>query len=116
MDYSVKSYESLELPQIRHMLAKECQCEESAALAEALEPAGTLEGARRRMKRTTDAVGLITLYGGLDFGGLRDIERLLLLAEQGGVLSPGDLLTVADVLKVPNEAGRSLHAIVSPIT
>ncbi len=100
MDYSVKSYESLELPQIRHMLAKECQCEESAALAEALEPAGTLEGARRRMKRTTDAVGLITHYGGLDFGGLRDIERLLLLAEQGGSLSPGDLLTVADVLKV----------------
>ena len=100
MEYRIKSYDSLELPMIRQMLAKECQCEESVALALALEPAGTLEGAKRRLKRTSDAVDLITRYGGIDFGGIRDIERLLLLAEQGGVLSPGDLLTVADVLKV----------------
>lgn len=100
MDYNKKSYESLELPQIRQLLAKECQCEESVAMAESLEPAGTPEGARRRLSRTTDAVKLMEHYGSLDFGGLKDIERLLVHTEQGGVLSAGDLLTVADVLKV----------------
>ena len=100
MDYNVKSYESLELPQIRQLLSKECQCEESVAMAFELTPAGTAEGAKRRLRRTSDAVSLITRYGSLDFGGLRNIEHLLLRAEQGGSLSCGELLTVADVLKV----------------
>jgi len=78
-------------------------------LAEKLVPSVDFEEVKRSLKETTDAVTCILRKGSPPLGGIHDIRPYIRRAEAGGMLNPGELLKVADVLR----ASRNLKNYVS---
>ncbi len=75
-------------------------------IALALLPCKTLIKVQGLLNETSDAVSFIVRKGSPPLGGIHDIRASLKRAEVGAVLSPGELLKIADVLR----ASRSLKA------
>lgn len=98
LDLSQKSRKALEYDKITEMLALECSCEESAALARALVPFDDIEKARHAMRETEDACRLSLRFGGPSFYGLKNIKNQLHRAKIGSSLNPRELLDVKSVL------------------
>ncbi|MBQ9106757.1 MAG: endonuclease MutS2 [Clostridia bacterium] len=100
MPYTLKHIRSLELDKILAMLAKRTACPDAAEAALALVPTGHLFEANELMQQTVDAHMLIARFGAPSFGGLTNIKNALARADASGILSMGELLTVASVLHI----------------
>ncbi len=100
MDQHMKrSIHVLELDKILKLLAEETACEEAARLAENLEPSSSLSQVKRLLAETQEAHSLMARFGAPSFGGLKDVSGSLRRAEAGGLLTMGELLRVAQVLR-----------------
>lgn len=94
-----RNIRSLELDKILALLAEETACEDAAELARSLEPSSSLKEVRRRLADTDEAHGLMARFGSPSFSGLRNVTGSLRRAEAGGLLTMGELLRVAGVLR-----------------
>jgi len=99
-----KSLENIEYPAVLQMLSDQAVSEQAKADALALEPLNDRDEIETLLTRCTDACRLLGLYGAPSFSGVRDVSGALKRAEMGGVLSTGELLRVAGVLRAAREA------------
>ncbi len=95
-----KHEKALEFDKILTLLSTFTSCEDSKEMALSLRPETTLPAAQRLMRQTDDAHRLLAKFGGPSFGGLCNVDNGLARAAAGGVLNPGELLRVAEVLRV----------------
>ncbi len=91
---------ALELDKILDMLAGETCCADAAHMARTLRPSGELEMVRRLVEETDDASRLMAGFGSPSFGQLTNVTNPLRRAEAGANLSLGELLRVAEALRV----------------
>lgn len=89
----------IEFDKIIHKLVSECSSSLGKELSEALTPSCIFDHVKLSQHETTQAVSIITAKGMPPFGGLRDIRNSLKKAHKGAVLSPKELLDIADTLR-----------------
>ena len=90
----------LELDKILHRLSACATMPDAAARALEMEPRFSLFEAQHLLKETADAHMLMARFGAPSFGGIQNHNNSLRRAQNGGVLSMGELLGVAEVLRV----------------
>jgi len=90
----------LEFDKITEKLADRASSQLGKDLALTLAPYTGLEQIQSEQKETTDAVTCILRKGSPPLGGIHDIRSAIRRAEAGGMLNPGELLRIADVLRV----------------
>ena len=113
---SKKHIRVLELPKVLERLSLLCHCPDAAEMALQLCPASSLTAAKTLMEQTVEAYTLTARYGAPSFGGLTNVSGCLTRAGAGGTLSMGELLRVAETIRVirslkqwqENHAGTSL--------
>ncbi len=93
----------LELAKILHALEERCATEMAKELARSLLPSSDLEEVRRRLKETSDARRRFDQFGAPPLSGINDIRPILERAQQGMVLEPKELLTIARTLERATE-------------
>src|SRR5579859_2265482 len=106
-----KSLNTLEYPKILERLAREAAFSASKELALALEPGADLREVERRQAYTTEARRLLELRPDAGVRGARDIRPLVLRAERGAMLAPGDLLDVLSTVHSAIYVARLLSRI-----
>lgn len=99
MEYS-KHSRVLELPKILERLSSLCHCPDAAEMALSLVPQTTLLQANQQLRETVEAYTLTAKFGAPSFGGLTNVNGSLVRAGAGGTLSMGELLKVAETLRV----------------
>ncbi|MBQ7375810.1 MAG: endonuclease MutS2 [Clostridia bacterium] len=99
MNITEKTLTTLEFDKIREMLAAHCSTEGAAAMALSLCPDDRREIIERKLRRTTDARKLIDTKGLPPFGTVKDMGDVCERALKGAVLTPRELLDVAQLLK-----------------
>ena len=99
MSFSEKTIHSLEFDKICELLATYAPTEGSKSMARMLMPAEDLDTVILRQRRTTDAKRLCDAKGMPTFGGVRDVSESCERADKGAVLTPGELLSIAAVLR-----------------
>ena len=82
------------------MLASLCANEDAKEAALAVAPAGTLYEAQALVNQTNAAHVLMARYGSPSFGAMKNVNSSVSRANAGGVLTPRELLEVAEVLRV----------------
>ena len=100
MEISEKTLQTLEFDKIRALLAESALTAGARELALRLTPTDREEEIIRRQRRTTDAKRLMHIKGAPSFGEVRDISDACERAVKGAVLTPRELLDVADLLLV----------------
>jgi len=93
-----KSLKILEFPKILEQLAEHTAFSASKALALALRPTNSIESARERQARTSEASRLLSEFADTSVGGARDVRSQAEMASRGGTLSPEELLDVKSTL------------------
>lgn len=91
---------ALELDKILNMLAQQTTCEDARARALKIEPAHGLYEVTLLQNETSDAHMLSGRFGAPSFGGVKNAANPLRRAQAGGMLAMGELLRVAEVLRV----------------
>lgn len=91
---------ALELDKILDMLAGETCCADAAHIARSLRPQTELPLVQRLVEETDDACRLMAGFGTPSFGQLSNVTNPLRRAEAGASLMPGELLRVAETLRV----------------
>ncbi|MCL2546803.1 MAG: endonuclease MutS2 [Oscillospiraceae bacterium] len=104
MDLQQKSMRILELSRILAMLADCAQSAEGKAWTVALIPANNMHDAQCLLDETANAYDCIGTQGSPSFAGLRPVKDIVKRANDGGVLSTGELLQVADLLRTARGA------------
>ncbi len=99
MSFSEKTLHSLEFDKICSLLASFAPTEGSKILANMLTPSSDMDTVLLRQRKTTDAKRLCDAKGMPSFGGVRDVSESCERADKGAVLTPGELLAVAGVLR-----------------
>lgn len=99
MSFSEKTLRSLEFDKICEMLASFAPTEGSKRMARMLMPFDDIDAVLLRQRRTTDAKRLCDAKGMPTFGGVKDVSESCERAEKGAILTPGELLAVAGVLR-----------------
>ena len=99
MTISEKTLRTLEFDKILAMLEDCAETEGAKILARNLRPDTDTYTVLRRLGRTTDARRLSDAQGSPSFGHIRDIGAACERAEKGAVLSPRELMDVANVLR-----------------
>ncbi len=94
-----KVYTTLELDKVLLRLANEARCEDTRSLALNLEPATSFLETRRLMRYTNDAYVLSMRYGSPTIFGVKNITQAVKRADIGAVLTPRELLNIAEVLR-----------------
>ena len=94
-----KVYTTLELDKVLLRLANEARCEDTRSLALNLEPATSFSETRRLMRYTNDAYVLSMRYGSPTIFGVKNITQAVKRADIGAVLTPRELLNIAEVLR-----------------
>lgn len=100
MNISEKILKTLEFDKVRLMLAESALTEGARQRAMLLSPSDDRDEILRRQSRTTDAKRLMNIKGAPSFGEARDISDACERALKGAVLTPRELLDIADILKV----------------
>ncbi len=95
-----KALTTLEFDKIREMLADLCATDGAKAKARRLEPTSDEVVARRSLLQTTEAKKLSGIKGLPSFGKIVDVREIADRAEKSAVLTPRELLDVAEVLRV----------------
>ncbi len=91
---------TLELDKILDLLAGETCCAEAASMARGLRPVTETAQVQRLLDETDDACRLMAGFGSPSFGQLTDVSNPLRRAEAGACLSTGELLRVAETLRI----------------
>ncbi len=99
MSFNEKTLHSLEYDKICELLATFAPTEGSKAMARILMPSSDIDTVLSRQRRTTDAKRLCDAKGMPTFGGVRDVSESCERADKGAVLTPGELLAIATVLR-----------------
>lgn len=95
-----RHYKTLELDKILKLLAEQTSIDDAKEMALSLEPQFELEKVKKLLKQTDDAVVLSGKYGTPSFGGAKNCANALRRAEAGGCLSTGELLQIAETLRI----------------
>ena len=90
---------ALELDKVLERLAGYTACEDAREAALGLRPAKSEEEQCERMQLTFDAYTLEARHGTPSFGGMGNVAHQLRKAASGGVLSMGELLGIASLLR-----------------
>lgn len=99
----------LEYDKIVERLADRASSNLGKELAGELMPSTDFDEIKQALKETTDAVTCILRKGSPPLGGIHDIRSSIQRAVAGGMLNPGELLRVADVLR----ASRKLKGYIT---
>ncbi len=94
-----KAQKTLQFGKILEMLASCATTEGAKQLCRETEPLSDLRAITARLDETTDAERLYRSKGEPSFGFVKDITPLLDRADKGAMLSPGELLDCANVLR-----------------
>ncbi len=95
----MKHWHTLELPKILERLAAYASFSVGAEKARALTPSTDPAEIRERLATTTEARRFLSLYPQTDLGGARDVRPLVEAARREAVLTPPDLLDIAQTLQ-----------------
>ena len=95
-----RHYKTLELDKILKLLAEQTSIDDAKEMSWSLEPQFELEKVKKLLKQTDDAVVLSGKYGTPSFGGAKNCANALRRAEAGGCLSTGELLQIAETLRI----------------
>ena len=95
-----KTLITLEFDKVREMLADLCRTEASKSRALNLQPAHDPVVIKRNLLQTGEAKRLAGIKGLPSFGSISDVRIITDRAEKSAVLTPGELLEVAKVLRV----------------
>lgn len=95
-----RDHVALELPKVLELLAAETTCADAAEAARALTPSPYLAEVQARLNETEAAYRLIAGFGTPSFGQLKNTTNALRRADAGAVLSPRELLQIAETLRV----------------
>lgn len=90
---------SLDFDKILDKLATQTSCPDAEDMARELKPAKDLASAQKLLSETVDAYILLAKFGGPSFGGLKNVNGLMHVASNGGILSMKDLLDCASTLR-----------------
>jgi len=99
MSFSEKTIHSLEFDKICELLASFAPTDGAKMMARMLMPSDDIDTVLSRQKRTTDAKRLCDAKGMPTFGGIRDVSESCERADKGAILTPGELLAIAAVLR-----------------
>lgn len=99
-DYHARYDKALELDKILALLAKEAGCEDAAELALRQRPSRDLRGVEGMLAHTSDAFLLLSRFGRPSISGIHNVDGVLKRAQIGASLSMGELLAVANVMRV----------------
>ena len=99
MSFNEKTLRSLEFDKICELLATYAPTDGSKSAARMLMPSDDIETVLKRQRRTTDAKRLCDAKGMPTFGMVKDVSESCERADKGAILSPGELLAVAGVLR-----------------
>lgn len=88
----------LEFDRIIKMLTECVVSKPARELASKVKPFSYRKKVLEKLKETTDAVGYMARKGKPHLSGIDDMSGFISKAEKGGVLTPGELLKVADLL------------------
>ena len=99
MTFFEKSLNTLELPAVLEMLARQAVGETAKELARSLFPATDKAEVRRRLEETGAARSMMVLRGSPSFSGVKDVRPSLSRADLGGALNTRELLDIARVLQ-----------------
>ena len=99
MSFFEKSLNTLELPTVLEMLAREAVSDSAKELAQGLTPSADAAEVRRRLAETSAARKMMILRGSPSFSGVKDVRASLQRADLGGSLNTRELLDVARVLQ-----------------
>ncbi len=94
----MKHWQTLELPKILERLAAHASFSVGAEKARALTPSTDLMEIRERLATTTEARRFLSLYPQIDLGGARDVRPMVEAARREAILTPPDLLDIAQTL------------------
>lgn len=95
-----RHYKTLELDKILDRLAGQTSIDDSRQMALELEPQFDLKKVEVLLAQTDDAVMLSGRFGAPSFGGAKNCSGHLRRAQAGGCLTAGELLTVAQTLRI----------------
>lgn len=99
MSFSEKTIHSLEFDKICELLASFAPTDGAKTMARMLVPSDDIDTVLLKQKRTTDAKRLCDAKGMPTFGGVRDVSESCERADKGAILTPGELLAIAAVLR-----------------
>ena len=109
MSFSEKTMHSLEFDKICELLATFAPTEGSKSMARMLTPSEDIDTVLKKQRRTTDAKRLCDAKGMPTFGGVRDVSESCERAEKGAILTPGELLAIAAVLRTSRSLTDYCH-------
>lgn len=95
-----RNLKAIELDKILNILAEETSFEDSKKSALDLRPVNDLYTVNKLLKQTDDAYMLSGRFGSPSFGGITNVVNSLKRAEAGGCLTMGELLKIAEALRV----------------
>ena len=95
-----RHYKTLELDKILERLAGRTNIDDAREMALKLEPQFDLKKVQLLLKQTDDAVVLSGKFGAPSFGGATNCANQLRRAQAGGCLSTGELLKIAQTLRI----------------
>ncbi len=99
MSFSEKTLHSLEFDKICDLLAAYAPTDGSKTMARMLMPSSDIDTVLLKLRRTTDAKRLCDAKGMPSFGAVRDVSESCERADKGATLTPGELLSIASVLR-----------------
>ena len=94
-----RDYRVLELGKVLEMLAAKCSCADTAEEALRIQPQTDLNQVHEMLQQTSDAHMLAGRFGTPGFAGAPNISNALRRAQSGAVLSMGELLRIASVMR-----------------
>ena len=101
MNYSIERYvKTLELDKILELLANEASLADSKELARAILPETDIALVEKTLKETEDAYTFMSRYTAPSFGFASNVSSPLRRAQSSAVLSPRELLDIAETLRV----------------
>ena len=109
MSFSEKTMHSLEFDKICELLATFAPTEGAKSMARMLTPSEDIDTVLKKQRRTTDAKRLCDAKGMPAFGGVRDVSESCERAEKGAILTPGELLAIAAVLRTSRSLTDYCH-------
>lgn len=95
-----RHYKTLELDKILERLAARTSLPDAREMALSLEPEYDIKKVKHLLQQTDDAVSLSGRFGAPSFGGATNCAGNLRRAEAGGCLTAGELLKIADTLRI----------------
>ncbi len=95
-----KNLKAIELDKVLKKLAEETAFADAQQSALDLTPANDLYTVNKLLKQTDDAYVLSGRFGSPSFGGITNVVNSLRRAQAGGCLTMGELLKIAEVLRV----------------